>query len=74
MNNFLVFSIPSTATFVLSFPFLQAEAFLNNNQSFEQWCLQKKSLPTSTKETVEVLLKEAGTQNCKLADMGATFR
>ena len=68
MNNFLAFSVLSTATFILSFPSLKAEAVPINNQSFEQWCLQKKSLPTETKKTVEVLLKKAGTQNCKLAD------
>jgi|GEM_PF-6690354 len=36
MNNFLALSVLSTATFILSFPFLKAEAVPNNYQSFEQ--------------------------------------
>ena len=36
--------------------------------SFEAWCRQKESVPTATKKTIDVLLKEAGTKDCKLAD------
>jgi internalin A len=36
--------------------------------SFAQWCQQKSTLPASTKLTIDVLLKKAGTQNCKTAD------
>ena len=68
MKNFLTFSIFSTATFVLSFPFLQAEAVPNNYQSFEQWCLRKSDLSIETRKTVDVLLEIAGTKDCKLAN------
>ena len=48
---------------------LKAEAATPiNNKSFEQWCLQKNSLPTETRTTVETMLKAAGTQDCRLAD------
>ena len=67
MELSLTFKVLS-ALILISFKPQHAEAVPINNQSFEQWCLQKKSLPTETKKTVEVLLKKAGTQNCKLAD------
>ena len=69
MKSSLTVSVLFIATLLLSFPVLQAVALPNKNQSFEQWCLQKDSLPVKTKRTVEVLLKESGTQDCKLADM-----
>jgi internalin A len=37
-------------------------------QTFLQWCNQKKSVSTDTKRTIDILLQEAGTQDCKLAD------
>lgn len=36
--------------------------------SFEAWCQQKESVPAATRRTIDVLLKKAGTKNCKLAD------
>ena len=36
--------------------------------SFETWCLQKKSVPLATRKTIEALLGQAGTGDCKLAD------
>ena len=68
MNNFLAFSVLSTATFILSFPFLKAEAVPNNYQSFEQWCIHKSDLSTETRKTVDVLLEKADTKDCKLAN------
>lgn len=35
---------------------------------FLKWCSTKKSLPAATQHTVDVLLKEAGTSNCNVAD------
>ena len=35
---------------------------------FLEWCSTKKSLPAATQHTVDVLLKEAGTNNCDVAD------
>lgn len=37
-------------------------------KSFTQWCQEKSTLPQKTKYTVELLLKEAGTQNCEDAN------
>ncbi|MEO1375449.1 MAG: leucine-rich repeat domain-containing protein [Cyanobacteria bacterium J06635_10] len=37
-------------------------------KSFSQSCKQKDSLPKDTKYTVEILLKQAGTQNCTSAE------
>ena len=37
-------------------------------QSFAQWCIQKKSVPADTRYTIDVLLKQAGTNNCQQAD------
>ncbi len=37
-------------------------------KSFEAWCRQRKSVPASTRHTIDVLLKKAGTKDCKLAD------
>lgn len=64
----LAFSILSTAVAMLSFPLFQAEGVPINNQSFEQWCLEKDALATDPRRTVDVLLGIADTQNCKLAD------
>ena len=35
---------------------------------FTQWCQDRFILPEETKHTVEVLLEEAGTQNCEKAN------
>jgi internalin A len=37
-------------------------------KSFTQWCRQKKSLPAETRKTIDVLLENAGTKNCNLAN------
>jgi internalin A len=37
-------------------------------QSFAQWCIQKKSLAAETRYTLNVLLKQAGTNDCQRAD------
>ena len=40
----------------------------NTKKSFAQWCQQKNSVPTATKQTIDSLLERAGTQNCQQAD------
>ena len=35
---------------------------------FIEWCRTKKSLPAATQHTIDVLLKEAGTTNCDVAN------
>jgi Leucine-rich repeat (LRR) protein len=37
-------------------------------KSFEAWCLQKKSVPAATRHTIDILLENVGTKDCKLAD------
>ena len=38
-------------------------------KTFDQWCEQRNSVPAATKLTIDLLLKQAGTQNCKQADV-----
>jgi Leucine-rich repeat (LRR) protein len=38
------------------------------SKRFETWCCQKKSVPAATRQTIDILLKKAGTKDCKLAD------
>ncbi len=38
------------------------------SKSFTQWCNEKESLPAETKLTIDLLLKEVDTQDCKLGD------
>src|SRR4028119_1300642 len=40
----------------------------NNRRTFADWCRQKADLSPETKHTVDVLLKEAGTNDCDAAD------
>ncbi|WP_310483845.1 leucine-rich repeat domain-containing protein [Chamaesiphon sp. VAR_48_metabat_403] len=39
-----------------------------NSKSFFQWCQDKQSSATATRLTIDVLLREAGTNDCRLAD------
>lgn len=68
MKSSLAFSAIS-ALILISLQTPQAEAVPTNKQSFEQWCLQKDTLPAESRKTVELLLDQAGTQRCKLADL-----
>jgi len=53
-------------------PFLSSVGSASPQQpqlkSFEAWCRQRKSVPADTRRTIDVLLKKAGTKDCKLAD------
>ena len=40
----------------------------NNFKTFIEYCQQKSTLPQETKDTVEVLLEKAGTQDCQQAN------
>ena len=40
----------------------------NSRRTFADWCRQKADLSPETKHTVDVLLKKAGTNECKAAD------
>ena len=37
-------------------------------QSFSQWCQNRNSVPEDTQRTIDILLKQAGTESCQLAD------
>ena len=39
-----------------------------HSKSFAQWCQQKSSVPAATRHTIDVLLKQAGNNNCQAAD------
>ena len=41
-------------------------------KSFAQWCKEKDTLSVATVKTIDVLLKQAKTQNCKSADATLT--
>jgi internalin A len=38
-------------------------------KSFAQWCAQKDVVSSNTRQTIEVLLQQAGTTNCQQADL-----
>jgi internalin A len=40
----------------------------NKVKNFDQWCQEQKSLPVATAKTIEVLLKKAVTDDCRVAD------
>jgi internalin A len=58
-----------TASIVLSqvFPIV-ASASPQPPKSFAQWCQQKDSASAATRHTIDVLLQEAGTKDCNVAD------
>jgi internalin A len=39
----------------------------SNSKSFAQWCKEKDSVSAATKKTINSLLDQAGTKNCKAA-------
>jgi internalin A len=57
-----------TASIILAQVFPVAVALSQQPKTFLQWCKQKKSVSADTKRTIDILLQEAGTQDCKLAD------
>ncbi len=40
----------------------------SQTKSFAQWCQEKETLSVATARTIDILLKQAKTQNCKSAD------
>jgi internalin A len=57
-----------TASIVLAQIFPVTAALSQQPKTFLQWCKQKKSVSDDTKRTIDILLQEAGTKDCKLAD------
>jgi internalin A len=68
MKASLIVSIFPIATISLCLQSPEVKASRPAPQSFEKWCLQQDSLPSETKKTIDVLLKGAGTKDCKLAN------
>jgi internalin A len=59
--------ISSIVSLLLS-PVFPVVAAPEQPKSFLQWCQQKGSVPATTRRTIDILLNEAGTKNCNLAD------
>jgi internalin A len=57
-----------TASIVFAQVFSITAAFSQQPKTFLQWCQQKKSVSADTKRTIDILLYEAGTKDCKLAN------
>jgi internalin A len=64
MKKTLIWSIAS----LLLSPVFPVVAAPEQPKSFLQWCQQKGSVPATTRRTIDILLHEAGTKNCNLAD------
>ena len=63
-----VLALVSGAICLFSASIAAAAPSAQKHKSFAQWCLQRKSVPVDTRHTIDVLLKEAGTNNCQRAD------
>ena len=59
----------SVTAILVSAANVRAQVSTPNIQSFEQWCQQKDTLPEETKRTVEILLRQTRTQDCKAANL-----
>jgi internalin A len=64
-----IIALVSGLTFLLqAMPAMAAPSQQQKTKTFAQWCQQKDAVPAATKLTIDLLLKEAGTQNCQQAD------
>ena len=63
-----VLALVSGAICLFSASIAAAAPSAQKHKSFAQWCLQRKSVPVDTRHTIDVLLKQAGTNNCQQAD------
>jgi internalin A len=57
-----------------STPTIPVQSVVVQPQSFAQWCQRKSTVPAATKQTINVLLKIAKTNNCELADTSLRSR
>ena len=51
-----------------AFPAMAIATQQSKPKTFTQWCQQRNSVPAATKLTIDLLLKEADTQNCQQAN------
>lgn len=54
--------------YTVSLTSLQSSSQRSKIQSFAEWCKSKNTASSTSKITIDVLLKKASTNNCKLAD------
>ena len=64
----LVFTLISLSLYLFQVFPVAAARQQPNTKSFAQWCQQKNSVPAVIQHTIDLLLREAGTQECQLAD------
>jgi internalin A len=64
ISTFLGLSI----SFASVLPVISAQGQPVKTKSFTQWCQSKMSVSVETRETINLLLKKAGTNNCKTAN------
>jgi WD40 repeat protein len=67
MKKIFTLQIISALLFQLS-PVTVQPATATQLKSFAQWCQQKNTLPASTKLTIDILLKKAGSEDCQIAN------
>jgi hypothetical protein len=64
-----VITLVSGLTLLLqAMPAMAAPQQSAKTKTFAQWCQQKDSVPAATKLTIDLLLKQAGTENCNQAN------
>jgi Leucine-rich repeat (LRR) protein len=66
--NKLIALVGGLALLLQAIPVTAAPPPSVKSKTFAQWCQQRNSVPAATKLTIDVLLKEANTKNCKLAN------
>jgi internalin A len=63
-----VFALLTISIFLYQMLPVSADSPQAKTKSFTQWCQQKSAVPAITQHTIDLLLKQAGTQDCQLAD------
>ena len=67
MNKLIVLVSGLTLLFQ-AMPAMAIDTQQSKPKTFAQWCQQRNSVPAATKLTIDLLLKQAGTENCDRAD------
>jgi internalin A len=66
--NKLIVLVSGLALLLQALPVMAAPPQPAKTKTFAQWCLKRNSVPAATKLTIDLLLKQAGTKNCQLAN------
>lgn len=69
VQNFFIISLLTNLMLVVSSKFINAQAQnnLQGYQTFEEWCINQESLTVEKRQTVEILLEVAETEECDRA-------